>query len=412
MRTVKRILTVLLVLVLTVGAISYLGMNYLLGLVQRPTATTVPTAGGTTRTVATTLPLTNPVPEVKGITNILLLGVDNRVLEDNDTDSNSDVMIVVTIDADNKIVKLTSFQRDMIVYIPGVEEPLKLTEAHRFGGPEMTMRTLNDNFRLDLTDYVAVNIFESERLIDIVGGIDLYIEEGILWHTNQCINMQNIFFPDSEEAEFLTSGGLQHLNGRQAVGYARVRSYDSDYKRMGRQREVLQALFNAFLEASLTSKLKMVTEGLGSIYTSLDNDEIRKLALQVAPAMGNQIEQKQVPDPTQWGVEFIEDTTFKIRVDFNGIIPGLHQFIYNKSFIFDPVLVIPGAPNSGMPLPSGVYIFDGSPTPTAPTTAVSPEATTAAPAPTEATTAAPAPTEATTVAPAPTEATTASPAAP
>ena len=121
MRAVKRVLTVLLVLVLVVGSISYLGMNYLLGLVQRPTETTVQTGGGTTRTAATTLPLTNPVPEVKGITNILLLGVDNRVLTDSDDDAMSDVMIVVTIDADNKTVKLTSFQRDMIVYVPGVE---------------------------------------------------------------------------------------------------------------------------------------------------------------------------------------------------------------------------------------------------------------------------------------------------
>ena len=393
MRAVKRILVVLLVLILFLGAGAFAIWEYMLGQISRPSETTAVTAGGTTRPVITAVPLTNPPPEVKGVTNLLLLGVDNRVTGADDAESLSDVMMIVTVDADNKVIKLTSLQRDMLVYVPGSVEPMKLTEAHLFGGPEMTMRVINESFRLDLKDYVEVNIYDSERLIDIVGGIDLTISAEILKSTNDCIVNQNAYFPDTPKAPTLKAGGMQHLSGRQAVAYARVRAVDSDYKRMGRQREVLQAVFYAFMDASLGSKGTMIKEGLGCIYTTLDNPEITRLAITVAPAMAKSVMQMQIPDPVLFGMdkEYVETIPgFNIRVDFKSIIPKLQQFIYNKTFVFDPVREIPGAPNAKLPLPAGHKIFTGveslTPAPTTAATTAKPAATvaaaTAAPPPT------------------------------
>lgn len=354
---VRRVALILAVLLVVLAGLGYAAVTYALSLIQRPGATTTQSVrpGFTVPTVYTTQPTQYKPPEFKGIQNILLLGVDDRSVVNGVSYNNSDVMMIVTVDMDNKTVKLTSLQRDMAVYIPGYGIH-KLTDSHGYGGADLTMRTINENLRLSLTDYVAVDINESERLIDLVGGIDLYVEEEILWYVNECIGNQNIWFPDYGESPFLTQGGMQHLDGRQAVGYARVRSYDSDYKRMGRQREVLQAVFDAFMKASLPQKISMITEGLKCIYTTLSDAEIRKLAVSIAPSMKNEILQKQVPDPSKYGVEFIESSDFMIRADFNGIIPGLYEFLFNDSTLpYDPPLEVPGAPNAAEGLPPGLY---------------------------------------------------------
>jgi hypothetical protein len=80
--------------------------------------------------------------------------------------------------------------------------------------------------------------------------------------------------------------------------------------------------------------------------------------------MSKEIRQKQVPDPLKYNVEFYETTDYMIRADLNGIIPGLYGFLYNDAALpFDPVRAIPGAPNSGLPLPSGVYRQEDAPLP-------------------------------------------------
>ncbi|NLN45816.1 MAG: LCP family protein, partial [Clostridiaceae bacterium] len=355
-RMVRRVALILAILLVVLAGLGYAAVTYALSLIQRPGPTTHTVRPGMTAPSAyTTRPTHYKPPEFKGIQNILLLGVDDRREVDGETYNNSDVMMIVTVDMDNKTVKLTSLQRDMAVYIPGYGIH-KLTDSHGYGGADLTMQTINENLRLSLTDYVAVDINESERLIDLVGGVDLYVEEEILWYVNECIGNQNLWFPDYGESPYLTQGGMQHLDGRQAVGYARVRSYDSDYKRMGRQREVLQAVFDAFMESSLPQKITMITEGLKCIYTTLSDAEIRKLAVNIAPSMKNEIIQKQVPDPTKYGVEFIESSDFMIRADFNGIIPGLYAFLFNDPLLpFDPPLEVPGAPNAAQGLPPGLY---------------------------------------------------------
>ncbi len=408
MKVLRGVGIVLLVVLLVLGGSGYAIWRHMIGLIQNPTEPTL-APGVTTPPSYTTLPLTNPVPEMSGIRNILLLGVDDRREVDGETYNNSDVMMIVTVDMDNNVVKLTSLQRDLAVYYPGRDEPVKLTEAHALGGAASTLLALNENFRLSLSDYVSVNINEAERLIDIIGGIDLFVDvsdsEDFLFNINECIGNQNLWFPELGESEYLTQGGMQHLDGRQAVAYARVRHGSSDYRRMARQREVLQAVFDSFMRSSLTRKFKMVEEGMKCIYTTLQEDDISKLALNVVQSMSKEIRQKQVPDPLKYNQEFYETTDFMIRADLNGIIPGLYGFLYNDAALpFDPVRAIPGAPNSGLPLPSGIYRQEDAPAPT-----------TAAPAPTTPATTLPTEPSTTTVGttlptePAPTTATAAQP---
>ncbi len=354
-----------LVILVVLGGVGYGVWRHLIGLIHTPDRTTL--APDTTAPPSyTTLPLTHPVPSFSGIRHILLLGVDDRRELDGETFNNSDVMMILTVDMDHKVVKLTSLQRDLAVFFPDRAEPVKLTDTYALGGPTAVIQALNENLRLSLTDYVSVNIHEAERLIDLVGGVELFVDvadsEQFLMNLNECIGNQNAWFPERGESAYLTEGGTQHLDGRQAVAYARVRHGSSDYRRMARQRVVMQAVFDAFFRAGLASKYRMVEEGMKCIYTSLRADEISKLAIQVLQSMSTEIRQKQVPDPLKYNTEFYETTDFMIRADLNAIIPGLYGFLYNDAALaFDPVRPIPGAPGSGLPLPPGVWRQEDKP---------------------------------------------------
>jgi polyisoprenyl-teichoic acid--peptidoglycan teichoic acid transferase len=328
-----------------------------------------------------------PLPSMSGITNILLLGVDTR--DPTSIKERSDSMMILTLDMNNKKIKLTSLQRDMLVYLPGKTNPVKINAANAMGGPALALRVVNDTFRLDLHDFLIVNMRGMEGIVDAAGGVMIDVAEEEVFYLNQDIDVANNLYQDTPLVGHIEKGGLQLLNGRQAVGYARIRHLDSDYKRMARQRQVMQALLSAFRDASLATKSKIVSQGLSLVSTNMSPADLTNMALKVIPLLDGQIEQMQIP------VEgfFIEDsgTTWVNRCDFNGMIPLLQQFIFGRTFPFDPVQKIPGAPNSGSALPTpkptkaktptATPVPSASPTPqatSAPTTAAATEGTTAA----------------------------------
>lgn len=292
--------------------------------------------------------LINPVPSDRSITNILLLGVDSR--DEDNLETRSDSMMILTIDQKNNKIKLTSLQRDMLVYLPGKDEPAKINAANVLGGPMLAVRVVNDTFRLDIKNYAIVNMSGMERLVDLAGGVMIDVTRAEIAYVNRNITSENRNQGQTEQSPLLESAGLQLLNGRQAVAYARVRKLDSDYVRMERQRTVLQALFDAFRDADLVRKGQLISEGLTYIKTNLKPGQITDLGLQVVPAMSSKIEQMQIPVSGF----FREDAraTWVNRCDFNGMIPLLQEFIWGRTFPFDPVKEIPGAPNSSIPLPT------------------------------------------------------------
>lgn len=277
--------------------------------------------------------LVNPVPSEKKVTNILLLGVDAQT---DSIEGRSDAMMILTVNEQQGRIKLTSLQRDMMVYLPGRPYPDKLNAAHVYGGPALSMRVINDTFRLDLKKYVVVNMAGLTQLIDVAGGVEIEISR--------------------EEARYLNlvkESGLQLLDGRQAVSYARLRKLDDDYMRMQRQRIVLQALLDAFVKASLGEKKSMIDEGLSLIQTNLSVNEITKLGLKILPKMNTTIEQMQLPVEGTFNSGMYSEggmTSWQIRADFNAMIPPLQEFIWGRTYEFDKVKDIAGAPNSSLPL--------------------------------------------------------------
>lgn len=137
-------------------------------------------------------------------------------------------MKILSLDTKNNTAKITSIQRDMLVYIPGdVQDFDKLNHAFVYGGANLAMQTINYNFDLDITRYITLNYEAIEHIIDVIGGVDIYVGESEVPHIAE-----------------VDQSGWQTLDGKQAVGFMRVRYSDSDYGRMERQTEVITAAFS------------------------------------------------------------------------------------------------------------------------------------------------------------------------
>ena len=140
------------------------------------------------------------------ITNIALFGLDSR---NHDYEGRSDAIMVASVNGKTGKIKLVSIARDTYVNVPGYGET-KINHAYAYGGAELAIQTINENFNLDITDYAAVNFDSLADVIDAMGGIDLEVTEEERYQINAYLL----------EGEPLRESGMVHLNGPQAVSYA------------------------------------------------------------------------------------------------------------------------------------------------------------------------------------------------
>lgn len=173
-----------------------------------------------------------------GWTDILLLGVDH----DAEGTSRSDTIIVASVGPLGQ-VRLTSILRDTWVDIPGHGQN-KINAAYRFGGPELTMETVNSAFGLDIEYYAVISLRTFPMLIDALGGVNLDVTEAEMHEVNANLAATRGVLAKSgvDTADLTMWGNDIHLTGAQALSFARIRSIGSDYERTSRQRRVLSAM--------------------------------------------------------------------------------------------------------------------------------------------------------------------------
>lgn len=212
------------------------------------------------------------------VINIALFGIDTRVA-DSDKGTRSDSIIILTIDQINKEIKLSSIMRDTYVKIPGFEKT-KINHAYSYGGAQLAIKTLNSNFGLDIRDFVTVDFFGLEKIINAVGGVTLTVEDYEVDEINKYI--KEVADIEGVTPTYLSHSGTQKLNGMQAVSYGRIRKVgNGDYERTERQRKVLMALFDTVKNISPTKLIKLVNTCTPYIKTSMDISEGIKIALSV-----------------------------------------------------------------------------------------------------------------------------------
>lgn len=260
------------------------------------------------------------------VTNIALFGVDTR---DVTSDAGrSDAVLILSVDRKHNKIKLISLARDTCVQIDGHGTD-KLTHAYAYGGPQLAVKTLNQNFGMDIEDFVTVNFAQLASIIDYIGGVVINVtEEEREFINTECFDEQNNL---GIETKTLEESGNVRLTGGQALAYARNRDIGSDTARAGRQREVLMAMFNEVKSMNFTKLPGLVGMVLSQCLTSLSDSEMMDIGF--------------------WGLTSnaaVEECGLpNSECDaYGGIVDGVWYFIYDLStatdiiqkFIYDDVL--------------------------------------------------------------------------
>lgn len=176
-----------------------------------------------------------PVTGLDGVFSLLIIGVDTDLP---DVSGRSDTMILAVLNTREGSIKLISFMRDLYVRIPGRGHS-RLNASYAFGGPELLVSTIKENFPVRIDGYIAVGFGLMARLTDALGGIDLYVSEEELPKLNGILAYYNYQKGLPQEVGLLLSAGEVHLDGLQTMAYARIRKLDNDYIRVQRQQKVL-----------------------------------------------------------------------------------------------------------------------------------------------------------------------------
>jgi LCP family protein required for cell wall assembly len=202
----------------------------------------------------------------------VLFGLDARQEGEH---ARSDTIMVLLIDHANKKIKLASIMRDLYVKIPGFDKR-KINSAYELGGPKLALATLNKTFQLSLTRYATVDFEGFEKIIDAVGGVEIDVKPEEVEHIN--INMREVKNLLGGKLPEVKKPGLQKLNGRQALAYARIRYVgNADYERVQRQQRVLEQVFEKLKRASVSTKLRVINMVLPYIETNIPKSELISL---------------------------------------------------------------------------------------------------------------------------------------
>ena len=184
----------------------------------------------------------------KGTKTYLIMGMDNYGSLDDV--GRSDVMMLVQIDFTRSRIATVTFARDMFLDKDGRET--KINTIVRSSDEDTLVKTLEENFALDIDGWFRVNFTSVIELVDAVGGVDVELTAEEARYIDRTLGV----YPDSPLSE-----GLCHLNGGQALCFARCRKLDNDMMRGQRQSKVMSAMVQSAKHMSIAQ--------IGSVYNSL-----------------------------------------------------------------------------------------------------------------------------------------------
>lgn len=208
--------------------------------------------------------------------SILVLGVDQG-LEGRNDKGNSDTIILVTVNPTTKKATMTSIPRDTLTEILGETSNtsyymFKVNSAYQFGGSSGSVKTVSAMLNVPINYYVEVNMKALESLVNALGGVDV-----------------NVPFSFSYDwCDF--KKGKQHLDGRHAIAYARMRYDDprGDYGRQLRQRQIIQAVVKKGLSVNgLVNYQKLLKVFAKYVKTNLTFGDMTSLAINYRSAASN-----------------------------------------------------------------------------------------------------------------------------
>lgn len=263
--------------------------------------------------------------DFNGVKNIALLGLDTR---SDDNTGRSDANVILTIDKRHGKIKLTSIARDSRMAVAGHGMD-KLTHAYAYGKSQLSVKTLNQNLGLEITDYVTMNFFELARIIDFMGGVTLDVDEAEFKELNSYV-IPTTDFGDLNCPK-LESAGVQVLNGAQSVCYARIRHTDGDIERGNRQKEVLTAMFAKVKTMNPLKLPELASMVVEECETSLSTNDIISMGLW-AVLSTPKFEQLSIPNDNVKGVGKTIGGAWCYVYDLKAAQQEIKDFIFEENY--------------------------------------------------------------------------------
>ena len=231
------------------------------------------------------------------ILNILVIGCDSRK---KGGVGRSDAMILFSVNETTEKIHMTSIMRDSYVSIPGKGNN-RINAAYAFGGGKLLLDTIETNFDVDVDKYVSFDFYSFVDVVDSIGGIEVEVTEAEIPVLNSYVKELNKLNGREEGTYYVTQSGLQHLNGTQALGYARIRYVgDGDFERTNRQRIVITKVFEKAKTLNLLEINDLLNTFLPQVKTNLAQEEILSLMLKALEYLQYDLESHRLPVDDSW----------------------------------------------------------------------------------------------------------------
>ena len=334
------------------------------------------------------------------VINILLIGVDvrgtkeiqklseqMRYKEEDPTDNSvakrSDVLMILSINLNEGTIRLTSIARNTYVEIPGRKN--KSIIANSFGravykngkyhswvdSPLTCVATVNKNFQLNIRHYVAINFFGVEEIIESLGGADINLTKAEAKAINNYLNMKVVYLKNPDGSYKIGSDGkrerkyhgaeiaatydnhsegrqklqekegVQHLDGLQALMYARLREIDNDFVRTARTRHLLDSLLRPTMAKIKGGELDIFnlaadwTQYLITNMSILDMVQIAmgvlgSFSLDFLESVDSVISEFRIPEDKTYSYQTISGSSVTVMNNKQKTTESLHDFIYGE----------------------------------------------------------------------------------
>ncbi len=248
------------------------------------------------------------------IINIAIFGMSVSQVYGIDTDR-SDMNLIVSIDQDNNRVCLTSILRDSKVPIEG-HDPQKINAAYKYGGATLAIKTLNQNFHMNIANYITVNFESLLEIVDYFGGVEIELTE--------------------EEAEYIGGGltaGKHLLDGDTSLKYASIRYIDSDFYRASRQQNIILALLQKVAKLPKSSYPEAVNKLMSTLESSMTANELLALIdcidISTVQLVTNTIPDKDYETDLWGGIDSTGSWVYEY--DIEEAAKRIHRIIYGGS---------------------------------------------------------------------------------
>lgn len=258
------------------------------------------------------------------ILNVLMLGVDSK--DGKMVDGRSDAIILVSLNKKLKKITLVSFLRDSRTYMEASgSRTTKINEAYFYGGPYAVMQCIENDYKVKIDNYIAVDFYSFPKLIDALGGLTVEVQE----YEAKFINRTTKYTIDY--------GPEVTLSGNESLVFSRIRysDADADISRTRRHRQVIASLIKSASSASAGQLNNAMNLTLPYVSTDMSKTKIVSLATQALTQhwMDYEMVQLRMPAPDAAFKDATLNRTFFWVIDYPLAARELQTALYGTTNI-------------------------------------------------------------------------------